>query len=143
MNANELRLGNIVTINNIFSHEKMLNTPLLVCGIEKLRENEGGIIKLNYPNYNDNIVIPAFSQFDKFINPIPLTEEWFLKAGFYKHIKFKNTYVKGSFSIKITDSGVIYFKYNDFVIAELLFIHQLQNIFFSLCGEELVFSTTD
>jgi len=82
------------------------------------------------------------TEFDK-INPIQLTKERILNLGFFKHVKFKNTYCKGSFSIKITDSGVIYFKYNDFVIAELQFIHQLQNLFFSLCGEELVFSSTE
>ena len=137
MNANDLRLGNIVTINNIFSHEKMLNIPLLVCGIEKLRENDGGIIKLNYPNYNDNIVIPAFSQFDKFINPIPLTEEWLLKAGFKKigslfyHDSFFACELSSHNELRFEDLDNLYIKY----------VHQLQNLYFCFCGEELVFST--
>jgi len=120
INLSELRIGNIVEIMDKKEYVKGIMGNAVYFG-------EHGFIV----NMLD------------FVEPVLITEKLLLKCGFFKHIKFKNTYCKGSFSIKITDSGVIYFKYNDFVIAELQFIHQLQNLFFSLCGEELVFYSTE
>ena len=125
--VNDFRIGNLV-----------LDEDGELCKIEQLSSEKMECFQ-QVSNIENKSCIST--KYPSNIYAIELTEEWLLKLGFFKHVKFKNTYVKGSFSIKITDRGVIYFKYNDFVIAELQFIHQLQNLYFALCGEELVFST--
>ena len=79
-------------------------------------------------------------------NPIPLTEEWLLKFGFEDR-------QRGFFSIK---AGSTFFRltppqfmgewqteycwvYDDFKFTEIKYVHQLQNLYFALTGEELVF----
>jgi len=64
--------------------------------------------------------------------PIPLTEEWLLKFGFQKdslniYRKYLNIH-----------RGVSYFEcYLGGITVEVQFIHQLQNLYFALKGEEL------
>ena len=86
---------------------------------------------------------------DKF--PIPLTEEWLLKAGF-KEIKFLNEYFVQENGYKHLDMIVRYgvfdghrflFDFANEKCVNLKYVHQLQNLYFALCGEELVFSSTE
>ena len=81
------------------------------------------------------------------IYAIELTEEWFLKAGFEKC--FTNDFW---YSIKIADKrllisilGNVEIEKWDRTMINFLsiceYVHQLQNLYFALCGEELVFST--
>jgi hypothetical protein len=72
--------------------------------------------------------------------PIPLTEEWLLKFGFEKSMSW--TYVielKGNLKLVyyLGEKGwSIGFKsYSDF--SNLEYVHQLQNLYFALTGEEL------
>lgn len=71
-------------------------------------------------------------------NPIPLTEEWLLNFGFrkregqtYYHLKFDKTWVS-------LDSILVKWYGNDVGgITMIDYVHQLQNLFFALEGEEL------
>lgn len=79
------------------------------------------------------------------ISPIPLTEEWILRAGFKKE----------DYSEEFSFPGMngVYLGHNDFnekspVIGDYdacvsfkipKYVHQLQNLYFCLTGEELVF----
>ena len=88
--------------------------------------------------------------------PIPLTEEWLLKAGFnyknYHPTTIGSTNVFGSglyisqmisngFSLVFqTDKKSFYFEFSDRYIK---YVHELQNLYFSLTGSELVFSSTE
>lgn len=67
------------------------------------------------------------------ISPIPLTEEILLKCGLeYQRPDF----IKGSFAIRDFDGGYIYLNGLDGgLIYE--YLHQLQNLYFALTGEEL------
>ena len=76
-------------------------------------------------------------------NPIPLTEEWLLKFGFEKTL---NQYKKLTLSNKIGCDNIpfiILFLDNQYQYDDLRFrtnieyVHQLQNLFFALTGEEL------
>ena len=78
-------------------------------------------------------------------NPIPLTEEWLLKFGFEK-APLVDKYLKGYFTY---DSKLKYFTYftdiedggyENIIIQKekLKYVHQLQNIYFALIGEELI-----
>jgi hypothetical protein len=71
-----------------------------------------------------------------YIQPIPLTEEWLLKFGF----EWKNHAMRlGDFCIRQQiDGWIIYLSnesYNKSI--KLKFFHQLQNLFYYICGEEL------
>lgn len=147
MNVNQFRIGNYVTIHNKKSHEKMINIPLVICGIEKLREDEAGIVRLNFPNEKDNTVLPAFSQFDRYITPIKLTELNILNFDFCKDNSENNkTYlspmVNGNvIKIYFNRFGDAKFAINTHFSIEIEYVHQLQNLFSVLSGgRELVFS---
>ena len=75
------------------------------------------------------------------LNPIPLTEEILLKFGFEKRDKinppFRNyqyVFMKNGFLIG-SDFLFHYISGN----TELKHVHQLQNLYFALTGEELTF----
>lgn len=76
------------------------------------------------------------------INPIPLTEDWLLRFGFEK----KETnfgYSKETEEGNIFINNYFVFNFDGFNIAmstELKSVHQLQNLFFALTGEELKLS---
>jgi hypothetical protein len=69
--------------------------------------------------------------------PIPLNEEWLLKMGFVKHIKlygyigyvYNGYFIRNFQEIIILGSSVI--------LAKIKYVHQLQNLYFALTGEEL------
>ena len=71
--------------------------------------------------------------------PIPLTEEILLKCGFtHKGNGFYE--ILGKF-IELCNIGDEFYNtgFKGVSIGKIYFVHQLQNIFFSLCGEELTF----
>ena len=135
MKENELRLNNLVMVN--------YKTDLL-SKVTWIQEGSINVIFDRQPDLVNGVVCSVND-----LIPIPLTEEWLLKAGFEK--SFKNDYW---FSIKIGDKrllvsilGNIEIEKWDRTMINFLsicqYIHQLQNLYFSLCGEELVFSSTE
>lgn len=72
--------------------------------------------------------------------PIPLTEEWLLRFGFKRTDVFQAVRFELSeyFVVTIHDSGNINFclRNNSFSVS-LKYVHQLQNLYFALTGEEL------
>lgn len=108
MKANELRIGNY------------LNT---VNGVKRVSD----------------ISVDRYCWFtDNQCEPIPLIEEWLLKFGFVNqnygwNIKdfglFDHNYKKGELNLKLNASEV--------PIIEIKHVHQLQNLYFALTGEEL------
>jgi len=122
---NELRIGNLVredysgnmVITDIFSsHEpKQLN--------------------LRHPNHT------AIGRYDlKNIKPIPLTEEWLLKFGFEKalngmfcpreYLWLKQHKLNNEWFAGVNCIG-------DIDCTRIDYVHQLQNLYFSLTGTEL------
>lgn len=77
------------------------------------------------------------------LEPIPLTEEWLLKFGFEKN--FNNFYEKlinkdeDDFIGKLTDYFFAYYidKKDNYPLIYIKYVHQLQNLYFALTGEEL------
>lgn len=129
MNASELRIGNFVELT-CEGHED--EPDLVIWGIEDYE----------YYDYRMND-----------INPIPITEEWLVKCGFVKDSKIEylmghinNTYTKSYLIIGTYDNVfspcVRMYDRDDWAYYEeigenIKYLHQLQNLYFALTGEEL------
>jgi hypothetical protein len=73
--------------------------------------------------------------------PIPLTEEWLLKFGFERRqIKDLISYTLPKLELYqyASNNNKIFFEYADGEV-ELKYVHQLQNLYFALTGEELTY----
>jgi hypothetical protein len=121
MNMKELRVGNLVLVNGIVEEVETVG--------------ESGI---NYCGFYDGICSTYEA---KDIQGIPLTEEWLLNFGFIDD--------DDDFLIDISEQEIIHINlhkkrfliegYNGIVkLKEVYFIHQLQNLYFSLMGEEII-----
>jgi hypothetical protein len=137
--ANELRIGNLVQIE--------IDDEIYYTKVEGIKKSEVSL-SLSIRGYKwDDL---------EDIDPIPITHEILEKAGFEK--KLLNQYFyPGGFQLslfKIANySGDAYFDYDSnegylrllssdggdtsSVIEKIQFLHQLQNIYFALAGEEL------
>lgn len=85
---------------------------------------------------------PIFSQDIKELFPIELTEEWLLNLGWKKREKKNYTYawydyVNGCFHIVETIKEKKFMWHEGFHCVEIKHVHQLQNLYFALCGKEL------
>jgi hypothetical protein len=85
----------------------------------------------------------VYGQHYKFIEPIPLTEEWLLRFGFIRDNK-------EILSLKENENEFIFFLEGNHVIIDKQqgqqlsgisidceYVHQLQNLYFALTGKEL------
>jgi len=110
MKANELRIGNLIM-------------------------KDGEVFQST--EYTPLIMVRYGERFD----PIPLTEEWLLKFGFekVKVIWFLNHY---GFCLWFdgNDWCVMYNAMKNNIVCYLKHVHQLQNLYFILTGEELTFN---
>lgn len=147
MKANELRLGNLVSSYDLLSEITSVN-------------NEGCFIQIidhtDEHDYTQDVS-------NNFICPIPLTEEWLLRFGFekgkfekwhgngfdYKPVdvyteRYRFTMLNTEFEYHLSnwfykgnidnqDTAVWYG--NDLIKCD--YVHQLQNLYFALTGEEL------
>lgn len=81
--------------------------------------------------------------------PIPLTEEWLLKFGFVKEVEYKKKINFSRFHLFQINASNSYndneneFKVNFYQskqcveLCRIKHVHQLQNLYFALTGEEL------
>jgi hypothetical protein len=119
MKANELRLNNLVLDYGIITPVNYLMISRLV-GIE-----DSGKICIN-------------------LTPLPLKEEWLVKLGFEKgvddYLNEQPVFRKGIEIYCHVNSHTPYewslYNYNDKKVY-INFVHQLQNLYFALTGEEL------
>lgn len=79
----------------------------------------------------------------KFVNPIPLTEEWLLKFGFEKNLNSNNIiyYILAGkclleYNLTHNIADIVKKVHLDLFI-EIEYVHQLQNLYFALTNEEL------
>lgn len=136
MEAKELRIGNCVYVDNKEFHPSLAEKAMVICGIEKLRDDERGKIALNHINEKDNIILPAVSQFDQFIKPIKLTEEWLIKFGF--EVALNGLWdVTENYSMRLEMDNYVRCSTEPISLIEIKYVHQLQNLYFALTGKEL------
>src|SRR5579862_3702257 len=166
INVKELRIGNFVTTNDpadlYITKKPPLDDPLEfgdIYDIDIVNEiSMDGVVLFNHGNYGSasNLI----KKHSEEVNPIPLTIEWLEAFGAKEHESSKgvyclpynsafesaitelNTIVEGDHwkkthaSLLVHDTetnevGVIYPKY------DIRFVHQFQNMYFALTGEEL------
>jgi hypothetical protein len=129
---NELRIGNLVDLGNRIA--KIIEIGHLSCVVSDLEETQD-----------------TMEDYER-VKPILLMDEWLLKFSFEKIDKGDNDY------ITYTDSNHDYYlqidvrrrdgKYcildnsfddlRDFSMVDIKYVHQLQNLYFTLTGEELI-----
>ena len=116
LSATELRIGNLVT--DKWSVGKY---PFKIVSIGK-----------NICHYFGN---QEFSAKYEDLEPIPLTEEWLLKFGLLK--TREGSFLLGSYElIKYENSYRVLLPKNG-ILSTIKFVHELQNFYFALTGEEL------
>lgn len=126
MKASELRIGNFVNIDGVPTSENVK-----VKGIKKSKNWHGGCVVLTNKSKNSIDAIKA----------IPLTEEWLEKFGFSKEKNIIPMYTKNKLTIatecEMYEKGRVYFNSWAILKHKIKHVHQLQNLYFALTGEEL------
>lgn len=131
ISAQELRIGNY--INGSIGDD----SELVLCYVTGYDPRDEFIFVSN----DNNIHYAEFVDFQ----PIPLTEEWLLKFGFIisyesefrKKLDFKeNTQFGYDFNKTGKKNGMHGFRYYG-RYHKCEFVHQIQNLYFALTGEEL------
>jgi hypothetical protein len=137
MKTSELRLFNFIS-----DHFFMYRVAKIEGGIV------GGFSTLDGKNvYPDTL----YSLNEENLQGIPLSEEWLLKFGFVKRDDcFYKDMGRKSLSVVLDaaddNNGDIWIgyrddiamNYNTLTLCETDFVHQLQNLYFALTGEELI-----
>lgn len=140
MKTEELRIGNYITIDNMESWADLKGVPMIVTAIDA---NLNQYDEIDFPDSTGKFKLKngqeEYGQFSEFVKPIKLTDEWLLKFGFVR-----KGYTSGNGSKLVLHhpeemykKGRVYF--NSWAILEMIpeYVHQLQNLYFALIGEEL------
>lgn len=123
MKCTEYRIGNI-------AHDEVSGALMRICELNE--ENE---LVVGYVIDRSKFPLPDGWK----LRPIPLTEEWLLKFGFIKMdwTENENCYEK-SFVLQKDDKEGYNLMDNDVAtLQQFKYVHQLQNLYFALTGEEL------
>lgn len=106
----------------------------------------GNIIKWKYGEDNYNAItgvdeemigidtITPFGVEPKDIEPIQITEEWLVRFGFEKEHGY---FIKSKMKFDINTIGKVRFHWSQ-KVTYIDYVHQLQNLYFALIGEELI-----
>jgi hypothetical protein len=125
MRASELRIGNLVYQNGIDYD----------AGDNKFHDPDGDEI-IEVCRLNSNM-INSLGEED--CSPIPLTEEWLLKFGFEAqngwYVLLRSS--GDGFSVRNERSGTFEYMTGLLQKVHVKYVHQLQNLYFTLTGEEL------
>jgi hypothetical protein len=139
MKATELHIGNLIYIigDGIQDPERM------ICKVDGIHAvtNDRYVVYVEEDGQEE-------MEGNDFIQPIPLTEEWLIKFGFknketfgfnYYYKYFKQTDTKGceqqsNFALGRKGTEVFI---NNVWICGIEYVHNLQNLYFALTGQEL------
>jgi hypothetical protein len=137
MKVEELRIGNL--INGIYyeyendeESEEIENET--ICKVVAL--DVADMCEYRIYVESEEADIEIFSEF----KPIPLTEEWLWNFGFEKtewdnFNSFRRTIGNNDYAIILYSDGNC--EVGDIITCKIEYVHQLQNLYFALTGEEL------
>lgn len=127
INATELRVGNILDNGHHIVH--VTSTSL---DIDDEYQPQVGVCK--FGEHRDEVVIRE-AAFNIEIKPIPLTPEWLERCGFVDNLPWAkgNLRLDGDNRLHVVDHT----GYGIIIARNVEYLHQLQNLFFALAGEEL------
>lgn len=136
VNANELRISNLVNfVNRTNPLKRPLQTLLVIQEISQIH------VKTS-PFGTSLHQVLRYDEFNiKDIEPIPLTEEWVKKFLFVKDEEYDSTFnlplsaFNGFTTITIDVRAEILLL--DLMEIKIKYVHQLQNLYFALTGNEL------
>lgn len=138
MEAKELRIGNLVLDDELETFRISGFSPY---GHSVRCDEEEGCMVLGDIYYNDGLAKRGYEAELHDLQPIPITEEWLLKFGFESYDLELGTRVFYNIKTFIVEVGgwsnPIYYTQEKVLISYIEHIHQLQNLFFGLTGEEL------
>lgn len=135
--AHELRIGNWLFYDSFN----------LICQVKGFYFNVDDL-RIIHTWKEDNILTVHETE-EKYFSPIPLTPEILEKAGLVKEISIGKdwsndgdeiiTYKNKKGNLRIVGSRVFYgiFARLELIKDDLKHLHQLQNLFYCLCGKEL------
>lgn len=138
MTSSELRIGNYVTDGYYDTFKTVIEVESInEKGINLLIEDDG-----RWAEISDRWIEPEY-RFDLLFG-IPLTKEWLLKFGF--DFSIDTWYLKGvaiweteCCDAKGNEEIGFFYELRDVGMMDMniKYVHQLQNLYFSLTGEEL------
>ena len=142
MKTTELRIGNMVLVPIMPSQVIIPSYPKKIKGITIFGE-----LDFTEPSYPEKMLIPA-----KHCAGIPLTAEWLLKFEFecwfdgaLKKFYVLHNVIDGTSDFEVTlQDGKAYPSIDENCIywRKEFHVHQLQNLYFALTGEELLMPDT-
>ena len=141
MKVQDLRIGNLVYLYNPIHWGDFINEVVEVksiSGVMTVKEKEiwkdsfGCLTLVSEKN--------EFNQFSEYVKPIPITVDWLLKFGFEL---FPWGYVKNRVLIRYSFNGhstaKFWLEVGNGLRVELEFVHQLQNLYYALTNNELIY----
>jgi hypothetical protein len=141
LKAEELRIGNLIHFNGVDCEVTEIRT-------NELKEN-GWVGSVSVKRFISEKCYTYEAPWLAKCEPLPLTEEWLIKLGFYKDVTYQinlrerlyltvDLPIKGS-SRKSSDICITWDYTGRWVTGHILYVHQLQNLYFALTGKELVY----
>ena len=128
MEVNELRIGNY--INQVKYRNGDCNVIRKVASV-----NKEGFLNVDVLGEHTIRSLQII-----FFEPIPLTEEWLLKFGFIKYRHILKIHLNEGLGVNYNKDLKIWYLDIHFTTTakiQINYIHQLQNLYFALTGEEL------
>lgn len=129
MESKELRIGNLVTDDYYDSFKTVFEIESITSdGINVFANDDNAA-------YGMHSAILDYDYKLNEIKPIPLAEEWLVKMGFKKFVTSDkyHTYALGVINV---NDNIVYVSELGF-LNHIKYVHQLQNLYFDLTGEEL------
>lgn len=138
VSTKELRIGNLILADFNGEGDKKI--------IEIFQINESGSI-LSDQLINNKGLGNLQEHWDEYLYGIELTEEWLIRLGFERKSRDNEfVWVTQYYMFLNPDSGwyfrykfdgFVSFNFGDLFVKDIQFVHQLQNLYFALTGEEL------
>ena len=130
----ELRIGNLINDTNDFTMQ--------VVGLFKDE------VLLDFEGNQGDVFVYTGKELEV-LKPIPITEEYLIRLGFQRKSRGKDfvwvhdyymfSNVKSGWYFDFRFDGLINFCFGKLFVKEFRFVHQLQNFYFDMTGDEITF----